>query len=483
MINLRRKDVRLLTLLGDLIALALAFDGAVTLRVALNPLFTKHLTEVEMEYLVPPLGLVLFIWIAASAWIGLYRPHRRPFMFSAAVKAAEAMTLVVILTILVSFFVRDLGRDYSRSFIVFLATLGVGALLANRMILWGVLSVADRRGLARERILVVGCGKEAKSLIARLEKNERRRIEICGVVTPAAGLGAGILGNPVPVVGTVPELPVLINRHRIERVVAVEKETPPEQMQACISMCTRMGVPFNHTAGPLERASTRVGVTELGSVLLIEVRGLEFTRVQQVIKRAFDLAVSLVVLPLLAPLMLALALAIRLTSRGAILYVAPRVGRGGRYFPFCKFRSMVAGAEAQRQAIAAENEGDGHLFKIRRDPRVTSVGRFMRRFSLDEMPQILNVLRGEMSLVGPRPLPATDLEPDGLSREYRFWARQRVKVPPGVTGLWQIRGRSDLSFEEMLRHDIAYVRHWNIWLDVKILLQTIPAVLKGRGAC
>ncbi len=483
MINFRRRDIRLLTLLGDLIALTLAFDGSVTLRIALNPLFSKQLTAAQMNYLVPPLGLVLFTWIASSAWIGLYRPHRRPFMFSAAVKAAEAMALVMVLTILVTFFVRDLGGDYSRSFIVFLATLGVGSLLANRMILWGLLGAVDRRGLARERVLVVGCGKQAKSLIARLERNEKRRIEICGVVTPAAGLGAGVLGNPVPVLGMVAELPALINRHRIDRVVAVEKEIPPDQIQACISTCTRMGLPFNHTAGPLERASARVGVIELGSVLLIEVRGLEFTRVQQVIKRVFDLSVSLVVVPLLAPLMLSLALAIRITSRGAILYVAPRVGRGGRYFPFYKFRSMVAGAEAQRQAVSDENEREGHLFKIRRDPRVTRVGRFMRRFSLDELPQLLNVLRGEMSLVGPRPLPVTDLEPDGLSREYRFWARQRVRVPPGVSGLWQIRGRSDLSFEEMLRLDIAYVRHWNIWLDVKILLQTIPAVLKGRGAC
>jgi len=244
-----------------------------------------------------------------------------------------------------------------------------------------------------------------------------------------------------------------------------------------------MGVPFNHTAGRLERTVMRVGVTELGNVLLIEVRGIEFTRVQQAVKRAFDLLVATALLVLLAPLLAVLALAVWLTSSGPVLYVAPRVGKGGRYFPFFKFRTMVRGADAQRDGVAARNEQKGHLFKIRRDPRVTAVGRFMRRFSLDELPQLLNVLRGQMSLVGPRPLPARDLDPDGLSREYRVWAVQRTKVPPGITGLWQIRGRSNLGFEEMLQLDIAYVRHWSIWLDMKILAKTIPAVLRGRGAC
>jgi exopolysaccharide biosynthesis polyprenyl glycosylphosphotransferase len=478
-----RRDLRLLALLGDLLALAFAFNAAATLRLALNPLFEKQLSEAQMEYLVPPLGLVLLLWAVAGAWTGLYRPRRRPFMFSAAVQALEAMALVVVLTIVVAFFVRDLGRDYSRSFIIFLVALGGVALLANRALLSFGFVVASRRGLVRERILLVGAGQGASSLIHRLEAAERRRIEICGVVTPAVGLGAGVLGNPVPIVGTVDELPALINRYRIDRVIAVEKEIPPEQMQSCISVCTRMGVPFNHTAGRLERTALRVGVTELANVLLIEVRGLEFTRLQQAVKRAFDLLVATSLLALLAPLLAVLALAVRLTSSGPVLYVAPRVGRGGRHFRFFKFRTMVRGADAQRDAFAACNEQKGHLFKIHRDPRVTAAGRLMRRLSLDELPQLLNVLRGEMSLVGPRPLPARDLEPDGLSREYRVWAVQRTKVPPGITGLWQIRGRSDLGFEEMLRLDIAYVRHWSIWLDMKILAQTFPAALRGRGAC
>src|SRR6266581_2328664 len=279
-----RHELRLLTLLGDLLALGVAFEAAATLRLALNPLFDKQLTGAQMRYLAPPLGLVLLLWTVAALWMGLYRPRRRPFMFSAAVQSIEAMALVVVLTIVVAFFVRDLGRDYSRSFIIFLVGLGGVALLANRALLYVGFLLASRRGLTRERILLVGAGQRANSLIHRLETSEARRIQVCGVVTPAEGLGAGVLGNPVPIVGTVSDLPALINRHRIDRVIAIEKEIPAEQMEACISVCTRMGVPFNHTAGRLESTSMRVGVTELANVLLIEVRGIEFTRVQEAVK-------------------------------------------------------------------------------------------------------------------------------------------------------------------------------------------------------
>jgi exopolysaccharide biosynthesis polyprenyl glycosylphosphotransferase len=322
-----------------------------------------------------------------------------------------------------------------------------------------------------------------KSLIARLERGNTRALRLCGVVTLAPGEGAGTLGNPVPVVGTVAELPALINRYQVDRVIALEREVPPEQMRACVSICTRMGVTLNRTAESLEAASASLGVAEIGDTLLIEVRGFEFTRAQQIVKRAFDLAAAGALLIALSPLLLALSALIKMTSKGRVLYVAPRVGRGGRHFPFYKFRSMVADAEVHRQALAGRNEKRGHLFKVRSDPRVTPIGRFMRRVSLDELPQLLNVLRGDMSLVGPRPLPVRDLEPDGLSRDYRFWAKERCKVLPGLTGLWQVRGRSDLGFDEMLRLDVSYVRNWNLWLDVRILLQTVPAVLRGRGAC
>ena len=157
------------------------------------------------------------------------------------------------------------------------------------------------------------------------------------------------------------------------------------------------------------------------------------------------------------------------------------MGRGGRHFSFHKFRTMYYDPHGRRK-VAAANEHNGHIFKIRRDPRITPVGRIMRRFSIDELPQLINVILGEMSLLGPRPLPAEDLDPDGMSRQHPTWAELRALVKPGLTGLWQVRGRSDLPFEEMIQLDLEYIQNWSLMLDLKILLATPLVVLTGRGA-
>jgi lipopolysaccharide/colanic/teichoic acid biosynthesis glycosyltransferase len=214
---------------------------------------------------------------------------------------------------------------------------------------------------------------------------------------------------------------------------------------------------------------------------LVDVEPAGFTPLQYFAKRLVDLILASLLLILLAPLLLALAVLIRVTSKGPVLYKSLRVGKGGRHFVFWKFRSMYT-AGPRPQELLSRNEADGHLFKMKRDPRVTPLGRFMRRYSLDELPQLINVLKGEMSLVGPRPLPAEDLDPDGLSHVHRLWAEQRTALSPGITGMWQIRGRSDLSFEQMVEYDMDYVRNWSLTLDFQILLETPLAALSGRGA-
>jgi lipopolysaccharide/colanic/teichoic acid biosynthesis glycosyltransferase len=185
---------------------------------------------------------------------------------------------------------------------------------------------------------------------------------------------------------------------------------------------------------------------------------------------------ALVLLVLSSPLLLAALVAIKLDSRGPVLYVDRRVGVGEREFGMWKFRTMVAGAAEKQDELEAANEASGALFKIKDDPRVTRVGKVLRRFSLDELPQLVNVLRGQMSLVGPRPLPLRDYE---LLED---WHRARYLVLPGMTGLWQISGRSGLPFDDLVRLDFAYLENWSIWLDISIIARTVPAVLSGRGA-
>jgi lipopolysaccharide/colanic/teichoic acid biosynthesis glycosyltransferase len=194
------------------------------------------------------------------------------------------------------------------------------------------------------------------------------------------------------------------------------------------------------------------------------------------VKRSFDVVTSVLVLVLGLPLWTLIALAVKLSSKGPVLYVDRRIGVGEREFPMLKFRTMVSGAADLQPGLEEQNEASGALFKMRDDPRVTRVGRILRRLSLDEIPQIVNVLRGEMSLVGPRPLPL---------RDYRLledWHRARYAVLPGMTGLWQISGRSGLTFDDLVRLDFTYLENWSIWLDITIIAKTIPAVLTRRGA-
>ena len=211
-------------------------------------------------------------------------------------------------------------------------------------------------------------------------------------------------------------------------------------------------------------------------VLLFDLRPPILTGWDWAVKRTFDVVGSALVLVVGMPLWALIAIAIKLDSRGPVFYVDRRVGVGEREFGMLKFRTMVAGAAAQQRSLEAENEASGALFKIRDDPRVTRVGRVLRRFSIDELPQLVNALRGQMSLVGPRPLPLRDYE---LLED---WHRARYLVLPGMTGLWQISGRSGLSFDDLVRLDFAYLENWSVWLDITIIARTLPAVITGRGA-
>ena len=478
-----RRVFRLLLLLLDMGALVAAFHLAVETRLGLNAFYGYQMSRSVVDVLTPPLGLILLLWIPMSWWMSLYRPRRGGMVAGSVSQILESVAALAVLTIVITFFIRNFGGSFSRSFVLFFAAYSTATLMAARMLLWFALSYSQRRGYAMERIAIVGTGADTKALAEHLEAAGDLGLTLCGVITASATTAPGVLGNPVPVLGAADDLGALINTHRLDRVIAVVGEIDRMTMQRLAAICTRMGVALNRLPIHQELQATRVRIHEIGDLSLLEVRGIQFTPAQEFAKRVFDIGVGVLLLAAAAPLMAALALLIKTTSRGAVLYVAPRTGRGGRHFPFYKFRSMVAGAEHRRGELVAGNEKDGHLFKIRNDPRLTRVGRFMRRYSLDELPQLLNVLKGEMSLVGPRPLPASDLESDGMSREHAFWAFERTRVLPGITGLWQVRGRSDLGFDDMIRLDVAYVRDWSLRGDLLILLQTLPAVLKGRGAC
>ena len=269
----------------------------------------------------------------------------------------------------------------------------------------------------------------------------------------------------------------MLATHDVNELIVTDSDYNDRELVDIVEHAHRRGVKVRVAPRASELLIERRGEYVPGEgVPLFELRPPVFVGTDWVVKRTFDLAMSSVVAVLGLPFWLLIAAAIKLDSRGPVLYRDTRIGLTEQEFGMFKFRTMRADAAAMQPQLEAENEAEGALFKIADDPRVTRVGRFLRRYSIDEVPQVLNVLRGEMSLVGPRPLPIRDfelLEP---------WHRKRYLVLPGMTGLWQIAGRSTLGFDDLVRLDFYYLEHWSIWLDISILLKTIPAVLARRGA-
>jgi exopolysaccharide biosynthesis polyprenyl glycosylphosphotransferase len=323
---------------------------------------------------------------------------------------------------------------------------------------------------------------ESISGLALRELGVRRRVLLVGrgqVEHLRATLGAGRSGIDYEFAGHVaPGAAVLtaLEGDELDEVIVADDEIPEALLLELVEAAHRAGVKVLIAPRTTELLIERGEYVPGQAVPLFEVRPPILAGADWAVKRVFDVVVAGLMILIGLPLWLLIALAIKLTSRGPVFFADDRVGVGERTFHMLKFRTMVQDAASRQAALERANEASGALFKIREDPRVTSVGRILRRFSFDEIPNVWNVLRGEMSLVGPRPLPLRDygrLEP---------WHRRRSNVLPGMTGLWQIAGRSDLSFDDLVRLDFYYLENWSLWLDITILARTIPAVVARRGA-
>jgi exopolysaccharide biosynthesis polyprenyl glycosylphosphotransferase len=346
--------------------------------------------------------------------------------------------------------------------------------------LWAILTVSlvMTRGLARfvvvrttpsERVLVIGDATTTALIRRRLYGDPGLNATVVGRV------GSELPGErPDKLLGSIEELPAVIERHGIERVVVAPTQEGGGDVVDIIRLATACGVRVAVLPRMLEVIGTSVVFDDLGGQVLLGVRGFGLSPSSQLLKRTFDVLVASLILILLSPLLLVITLAIKLTSSGPALFRQTRIGRHGREFKMLKFRTMFHGADERKQDLIDLNEA-APMFKIPDDPRATAVGRFLRRRSLDELPQIFNVLRGDMSLVGPRPLVTEE------DRLFSGWERRRYHVAPGVTGPWQILGSSRVPMGDMLTIDYLYCANWSLWLDAKILARTIPYVLSRRS--
>ena len=363
------------------------------------------------------------------------------------------------------------GQRFSSYYIfygsLFFATVYVASLRYGYERLTGALL---RAAGYRRRSVLVGSGKHIEA-VAHALGHATRGPEVVGYIslTPRPDNGMRSLGR-------IEDLPAVLDRHRIDEVIIADPDFPQERAIELVDQCHRRGVTVRVAPSTMEVLTHRAELVPGQSVPLFELQPPVFEGIDFAVKRLFDVVAATLLLVLLTPVLIAIAVAVKATSRGPLLYRSRRPGIGGLPFDCLKFRTMRTDAGQMQEELEALNEASGPLFKIRRDPRLTTVGRLLRRFSLDELPQLVNVLRGEMSLVGPRPLPQRDFD------RLEDWHRKRYLVLPGVTGLWQVSGRSELDFDDLVRLDFLYLERWSVFLDLVIILKTIPAVLKGEGA-
>jgi exopolysaccharide biosynthesis polyprenyl glycosylphosphotransferase len=334
------------------------------------------------------------------------------------------------------------------------------------------------RSTPPERCLVLGDPSAAEHLSAKLAQSPLAGAEIVGYIPLSGGRGwtteAPHTGG-LPLLGSLTNLPVALWEHRIDRVVIDSSTTPTgDRLLDKIRLIKSVGVKVSLLPRLLEVVGWSVALDDVAGVPLMGVRGYGLTQSSRFLKRALDVTGSLAGLIVLGPLLVLIALAVKLSSRGPVLFRQRRVGKGGRTFNLLKFRTMYEGADERKEDLLPLNEADG-LFKIADDPRVTPLGRLLRRCSLDEAPQLINVLRGEMSLVGPRPLV---IEEDS---RIQGWLRRRLDVTPGMTGIWQVLGSARVPLHEMVKLDYLYRANWSLWLDIKILIRTVPFVFARRG--
>ncbi len=396
---------------------------------------------------------------------GLYRPRNvRP-------GSARIMGSLFKVTIVTLVFAIVEGQEFQSYYIFWSTFIVASALIVTSRLLYDRGSEKLENAFGRERrAVIVGTSHQIEAVADALSRAPVVRIKPVGFISldPREENGLRNLGSIDSIEDHFDE---------IDEVIIADPTFPQEETVNLVDRCHRGGVHLRVAPTTMEILRADEAEFVPGETLpLFEIKPPVFEGAAFVVKRGFDILVSGLLLLLFSPVLIVVALVVKLTSRGAVFFLSPRPGLGGESFNCIKFRTMVTNAESLQAELEEHNEADGAIFKIREDPRLTPPGSFLRRWSLDELPQLINVLKGDMSLVGPRPLPHRDYE------RLEEWHKKRYLVLPGLTGLWQVSGRSELEFDDLVRLDFLYIERWSVFLDIVIMLRTVPAVVRKHGA-
>ena len=424
--------------------------------------------------------LVAFVGFAMLYSCGLYSLRYLSFRGDDFFGLLRAMTLSTLTAMIVSFVLRGYITPYGEETYSRIIILTSGVLSLVLLTLWrsgvsAVFKYLRRRGFGLKRVIIVGTDQVGRGFHRAVQRNVDFEYRPVGFVYNGEPVG-DLEVEGLRVLGGLEDLPAIIQTERVDEVVLACMDLAPEVVAQLVKTCERTDVQFSMIPGFFEILTRQMRVSEVADIPIFQLEERIFQRWGRLVKRGMDIALSILVVALLSPFLALVALLIKLESRGSIFYKHARVGKGEKLFYMYKFRSMVTNAEERRAELETLSQSGDALLKLPKDPRVTPFGRFLRKWSIDEIPQVLNVLKGEMSWVGPRPHIPSEVA------GYKEWHRRKYDVLPGVTGLTQVSGRKDLTLDEMVRLDIYYIENWSPLLDVQLLLRTVPEVLLRRGA-
>ncbi len=420
-----------------------------------------------------PYRFAFLFWIVIAIFInnayGLYQTRREIFETMEILQVIKAVILSSLITIILLYSFKM--EDFPRSILI----LGAMGMIVS-FSFWRILKriyveYLVSQGYNNFNALIVGAGRVGNALAQEIHKRPGLGIKVVGFLDDFKANEPA--QNHLKILGKISELMDICRKQFINKVfITIHHDS--QVFLRLLEEAKQLGISVQVVPQGFNVMMSDFFRYNIGFIPLIEYCDVSYRR--QVGKRLFDFLVASILIGILSPGFLILALAVVLDNPGPVFYFSTRYGRGGRVFKMYKFRSMVKGADKIQRELESINEMDGPIFKIKNDPRITRFGRILRRYSLDELPQIINVIRGDMSLVGPRPLPIAQIEKEDMRQ------LKRLEIRPGITGLWQIRGRSDASFSRLVRWDVWYINNWSFWLDLMILFRTIPVVFKGNGA-
>jgi exopolysaccharide biosynthesis polyprenyl glycosylphosphotransferase len=465
--------------LADLALTSVAFFVAFFIRDLLLPQidpihFPTGLFPLQDYLKIYP--LVLVIWSVLLFTHHSYHSHRTIPLTKEALTTIRVVFFGTAVLATIAYLVPL--RQLSRAWFVLFATLSLLLLVAEKILVRVLARWVRSKGLNYRTVLIVGTGRRATDIARMIREHKYWGYKILGFVSDGHRLSNGWARYRI--FGNVPDLKSILERHEvsepIDEIVFAVTRKKLDEMKQIFLMCEELGIRTRVAMNFFPNRVARIEIEELEGVPLLTFTTTPSNETQLALKRLLDVAISVLLLLLSLPVTVIAALAIRLTSPGGVVFKQKRIGLNGRMFMLYKFRTMVEDAHSRREELAHLNEMNGPVFKARNDPRVTPVGRWLRKFSLDELPQLWNVLKGDMSLVGPRPPIPEEVA------SYHRWHRRRLSMKPGLTCLWQVSGRNNVDFDRWMQLDLQYIDNWSPTLDFKILLRTIPAVLSGKGA-